>query len=81
MIDLTSGLGDVKVKTADALRASEADTGASGVLVAVVREFDSKARRGEPAGRRQRFGPRFRHRARTGWRQREGSGGSRSQPR
>lgn len=49
MIDLTSGLGDVKVKTADALRASEADSGASGVLVAVVREFDSKA---EKANRR-----------------------------
>jgi len=38
-----SKLGDVKVKTAEALRASEADDGASVVLVAVVREFDSKA--------------------------------------
>ena len=43
MIDLMTRLGDVKVKTADALRASEADDGASVVLVAVVREFDSKA--------------------------------------
>ena len=43
MIDLMARLGDVKVKTADALRASEADDGASVVLVAVVREFDSKA--------------------------------------
>lgn len=43
MIDVRSRLGDVKVKTADALRAAEADPGASVVLVAVVREFDSKA--------------------------------------
>ena len=43
MIDVMSKLGDVKVKTAEALRASEADDGASVVLVAVVREFDSKA--------------------------------------
>ncbi len=43
MIDLMTRLGDVKVKTADALRASEADDEASVVLVAVVREFDSKA--------------------------------------
>ena len=43
MIDLMTRLGDVKVKTADALRASEGDDGASVVLVAVVREFDSKA--------------------------------------
>jgi hypothetical protein len=43
MIDLMTRLGDVKVKTADALRASEADDGASVVLVVVVREFDSKA--------------------------------------
>jgi len=34
---------DVTVKTAEALRASEADERASVVLVAVVREFDSKA--------------------------------------
>ena len=43
MIDLVSGLQAVKVKTADALQASEADGNASVVLVAVVREFDSKA--------------------------------------
>ena len=43
MIDLLTGLGAVKVKTAEALRASEADRVASVVLVAVVREFDSKA--------------------------------------
>lgn len=43
MIHLMARLGDIKVKTADALRASEADDGASVVLVAVVREFDSKA--------------------------------------
>jgi hypothetical protein len=43
MIDVMSRLGGVKEKTAEALRASEADDGASVVLVAVVREFDSKA--------------------------------------
>lgn len=43
MIDVMSGLSEVKAKTADALRAAEADSGASVVLVAVVREFDSKA--------------------------------------
>src|SRR3954453_6500558 len=43
MIDVMSRLGEVKVKTAEALRASEADERASVVLVAVVREFDSKA--------------------------------------
>ena len=43
MIDVMSRLGEVKVKTAEALRASEADEQASVVLVAVVREFDSKA--------------------------------------
>ena len=43
MIDLMTRLGDVKVKTAEALRASEADDGASVVLIAVVREFDKKA--------------------------------------
>jgi hypothetical protein len=43
MIDVMSRLGEVKVKTAGALRASEADERASVVLVAVVREFDSKA--------------------------------------
>ena len=40
---IASRLDDVKVKTAEALRAAEADRGASVVLVAVVREFDSKA--------------------------------------
>jgi hypothetical protein len=43
MIDVLTRLGDVKLKTAGALRAAEADPGASVVLVAVVREFDSKA--------------------------------------
>jgi hypothetical protein len=43
MIDMMARLGEVKAKTAEALRASEADEGASVVLVAVVREFDSKA--------------------------------------
>lgn len=43
MIDVMTGLSEVKAKTADALRAAEADSGASVVLVAVVREFDSKA--------------------------------------
>jgi hypothetical protein len=43
MSDLKTRLDDVKTKTADALRASETDQGASVVLVAVVREFDTKA--------------------------------------
>jgi hypothetical protein len=43
MIDVMSELDAVKAKTAEALRAAEADNGASVVLVAVVREFDSKA--------------------------------------
>ena len=43
MIDVMSRLGEVKAKTADALRAAEGDAGASVVLVAVVREFDTKA--------------------------------------
>lgn len=46
MADLMAGLAEVKIKTADALRAAEADSGASNVLVAVVREFDSKADKG-----------------------------------
>ena len=33
--DLSTGLGDVKAKTVDAVRAAEADPGASVVLVAV----------------------------------------------
>ena len=41
--DVMTRLGDVKTKTAEALRESENDQGASVVLVAVVREFDSKA--------------------------------------
>ena len=41
--DVMSRLDEVKTKTAEALRLSEADPGASVVLVAVVREFDSKA--------------------------------------
>ncbi len=43
MIDVLSRLGEVKAKTAEALRVAESDAGASVVLVAVVREFDSKA--------------------------------------
>jgi hypothetical protein len=46
MTDLMAELGDVKIKTAEALRAAEDDGGASAVLVAVVREFDSKADKG-----------------------------------
>jgi hypothetical protein len=46
MTDMVAGLGDVKIRTTDALRAAEADAGASVVLVAVVREFDSKADKG-----------------------------------
>src|SRR5262245_50234187 len=38
-----SGITDVKTKTAEALRAAEADPRASVVLIAVVREFDKKA--------------------------------------
>jgi hypothetical protein len=41
--DVMTRLGEVKAKTAAALRASDADEGASAVLLAVVREFDSKA--------------------------------------
>jgi len=40
--DVMTRLDDVKAKTAEALRAAEADQGASVVLVAVVKEFDSK---------------------------------------
>jgi hypothetical protein len=43
MIDVMTRLGEVKSKTAGALRIAEADSGASAVLVAVVREFDRKA--------------------------------------
>jgi hypothetical protein len=43
VLDVMTRLGEVKAKTAEALRAAEADRDASVVLVAVVREFDSKA--------------------------------------
>jgi len=43
MVDVMTRLGDVKSLTRQALQASEADGQASVVLVAVVREFDSKA--------------------------------------
>ncbi|MGE0298794.1 hypothetical protein [Pseudonocardia sp.] len=43
MIDVMIRLDDVKAKTEAALRATEADSGASAVTVAVVREFDSTA--------------------------------------
>ena len=43
MIDVVTRLEDVKSKTMGARQAVEGDTGASVVLVAVVREFDSKA--------------------------------------
>lgn len=43
MIDVVTRLEAVKTSTAGALKAVEADSGASVVLVAVVREFDSKA--------------------------------------
>lgn len=53
MTDVAARLTDVKVKTTEALRASEADGQASVVLVAVVREFNSKDRQGSPpSGRR-----------------------------
>jgi hypothetical protein len=48
MVDVLTRLGDVKLKIADALRATEADNGASVVLTAVVREFD---RKGDKANR------------------------------
>lgn len=40
--DIQTRLRDVKAKTAAALTTSEGDAGASVVLVAVVREFDTK---------------------------------------
>jgi hypothetical protein len=43
VLDVMTRLGEVKNKTAAALRATEADAAASVVTVAVVREFDSKA--------------------------------------
>jgi hypothetical protein len=43
MIDVMTRLAEVKLRTAEALRAVEKDPGASVVLAAVVREFDSDA--------------------------------------
>ena len=43
MSEVMANLNGVKTKIADALRAAEGDSGASVVLVAVVREFDKKA--------------------------------------
>jgi hypothetical protein len=43
VVDIKSRLDEVKGKTDEALRLSEADPGASVVLVAVVREFAAKA--------------------------------------
>ncbi|MFC5948796.1 hypothetical protein ACFQH9_10965 [Pseudonocardia lutea] len=43
MTDIQTRLGECREKSGAALRAAEADTGASVVLLAVVREFDSKA--------------------------------------
>jgi hypothetical protein len=42
-LDVMTRLGEVKNKTAAALRATAADAAASVVTVAVVREFDAKA--------------------------------------
>jgi hypothetical protein len=54
VLDVMTRLGEVKNKTAEARRATEADTAASVVTVAVIREFDSKAdkanRQPEPDG-------------------------------
>lgn len=52
MTDRTTGLDDVRTRTAEALTATEADPGASVVTVAVVREFDSKAAKGSAANDR-----------------------------
>jgi hypothetical protein len=49
VLDVMTRLGEVKNRTAEALRATEADGGASVVTLAVVREFDVKA---EKANRR-----------------------------
>jgi hypothetical protein len=43
MTDIDSRLGEVRARTGEALQATEADSGASPVTIAVVREFDSKA--------------------------------------
>jgi hypothetical protein len=52
MTDLMTGLSDVKTRTEQALAATEADPGASIVTVAVVREFDNKADKGNVANDR-----------------------------
>ena len=52
MIDVASGLDEVKVTTGAALAAVEADGGASVVLAAVVREFDDKATKATGAASR-----------------------------
>ena len=49
MNDLLNGLSGVRTTIADALRACEADPGASVVLLAVVREFDDKATKAQGA--------------------------------
>src|SRR3954451_21110525 len=43
VLDVMTRLGEVKTKTAEALRATETDSAASVVTVAVAREFDKKA--------------------------------------
>ena len=43
MLDVMTRLDEVKDKTVQALQEAQADSGASVVLIAVVREFDSKA--------------------------------------
>ena len=43
LVDMAARLDEVKAKTRQALQAAEADPAANVVLVAVVREFDSKA--------------------------------------
>ena len=54
VLDVMTRLGEVKSKTAEALRTTGADAAASAVTVAVVREFDAKAdkanRQPEPNG-------------------------------
>ena len=51
MIDVTSRLGECRAKISEGLRATEADSGASVVTVAVVGEFDGRtAKAGRIAG-------------------------------
>lgn len=47
VLDVMTRLGEVKNRTAEALPATEADSGASVVTVAVVREFDTKDNQGQ----------------------------------